>query len=455
MAYLIDNLAEALNNNITSARQLIEDCFTAIDAPEGEGSRAFITSYHDRARHHADMIDHARKQGWPLPKYAGIPISIKDLFNEAGQVTKAGSVVLQDVSPADQDATVVARLKAAGFIVIGRTNMTEFAFSGLGMNVHYGSPRSPFERDTKNVNSGRVSGGSSSGSAVSISDGMAAATIGSDTGGSTRVPAAFCGIVGFKPSTSRMPNEGVYPLSKSFDVAGPMGASVRCCAILDSIMADKNFGTSSHFPLKNLRLGLPMGYLFDDLDDHVAQSFTLATNLLSMAGVKIQEIAIAQIEDLRPSNNNKSIVAAEAYALHRERLESEAVKSYDPYIAHRLAGGHNISASVYIDMLAARQKIWATVQAETDAFDALILPTSPIIPPQLSTLNSIAAKTLANAQCLRNTSLSNYLDRPTVTLPCHETGTAPVGLSLIGPQNHDNRLLAIAASVESCLGARH
>ena len=453
MTYVINDVIAALNTNKITARQLVENCLAAIDDPDGEGQRAFISTYHDRARQQADMIDHARKQGWAVPKFAGIPLSVKDLFDEAGIVTKAGSIVLKDAAPASQDAIVVARLKAAGFIVIGRTNMTEFAFSGLGTNAHYGTPRSPFERDPKNPKIGRVAGGSSSGSAVSISDQMAVATIGSDTGGSTRAPAAFCGIVGFKPTTDRMPGTGIFPLSTSFDAAGPMGTSVDCCAILDSLMAGKDGNTEPPFPVKNLRLAIPVGYLFDDLDDHVAQCFAAAIKALSAAGAIIEEMPIAPIEAMRPSNNTKSIVAAEAYALHCDRLKSDAVAQYDPYIAHRLAGGHDISTTDYINMFAARKKVWADVQTMTQHFDALVLPTSPALPPTLDTLDSIAAKTAINARCLRNTSLSNYLDQPTITLPCHGAGTAPVGISLMGPRLHDRRLFAIAAGVEKILNA--
>ena len=453
MTYVINDVIAALNTNKITARQLVENCLAAIDDPDGEGQRAFISTYHDRARQQADMIDHARKQGWAVPKFAGIPLSVKDLFDEAGIVTKAGSIVLKDAAPASQDAIVVAQLKAAGFIVIGRTNMTEFAFSGLGTNAHYGTPRSPFERDPKNPKIGRVAGGSSSGSAVSISDQMAVATIGSDTGGSTRAPAAFCGIVGFKPTTDRMPGTGIFPLSTSFDAAGPMGTSVDCCAILDSLMAGKDGNTEPPFPVKNLRLAIPVGYLFDDLNDHVANCFTAAIEALSAAGAIIEEMPIAPIEAMRPSNNTKSIVAAEAYALHRDRLESDAVAKYDPYIAHRLAGGQDISATDYINMFAARKKVWADVHTMTRHFDALVLPTSPALPPTLDTLDSIAAKTTINAHCLRNTSLSNYLDQPTITLPCHGAGTAPVGISLMGPRLHDRRLFAIAAGVEKILNA--
>ena len=451
MTYLINDVIADLNTHKITARQMVENCLFAIDSPDGEGKRAFISTYHDRARQQADSVDHARRQGWALPKFAGIPLSVKDLFDETGVVTTAGSIVLKDAAPANKDAIVVARLKAAGFIVIGRTNMTEFAFSGLGTNEHYGTPRSPFERNPKDPKIGRVAGGSSSGSAVSISDQMAAATIGSDTGGSTRAPAAFCGIVGFKPTTDRMPGSGIFPLSTSFDAAGPMGTSVDCCAILDSLMSGNEGNTEPLFPVKNLRLAIPIGYLFDDLDDHVANCFTAAVKALSAAGAIIKEIPIAPIEAMRPSNNTKSIVAAEAYALHRDRLESDTVAQYDPYIAHRLAGGEDISATDYINMLATREKVWADVHTVTQYFDALILPTSPTLPPTLDALDSIAAKTTINARCLRNTSVSNFLDQPTITLPCHGAGTAPVGVSLIGPRLHDRRLFAIAAGVEKIL----
>ena len=451
MTHILNDFIVALNTSKISARELVDDCLAAIDNPEGEGQRAFISTYHDRAQQQADMVDQARKRGWGVPKFAGIPLSIKDLFDEAGCVTKAGSTVLRAATPAIQDASVVARLKAAGFIVIGRTNMTEFAFSGLGTNVHYGTPRSPYERDPKNPEIGRVAGGSSSGSAVSISDRMAAATIGSDTGGSTRAPAAFCGIVGFKPTTNRMPSHGIFPLSTSFDAAGPMGTTVGCCAILDSLMAGEDGQSVIPFPINKLRLAIPVGYLFDDLDDHVARCFAAAIDALSAAGAVIEDVPIAPIEAMRPSNNTKSIVAAEAYALHRDRLKSDAVAEYDPYIAHRLSGGQNISAADYINMLATREKIWADVQVMTQHFDALILPTSPILPPALRTLDTIEAKTATNASCLRNTSLSNYLDRPTITLPCHSLGTAPVGISLMGPRLHDRHLLAIASGVEKVI----
>ena len=329
--------------------------------------------------------------------------------------------------------------------------MTEFAFSGLGTNVHYGDARSPFERDPHDPLIGRVAGGSSSGSAVSISDNMAPATIGSDTGGSTRVPAAFCSIVGLKPTTTRMPGAGVFPLSTSFDAAGPMANSVSCCAILDDIMAGGPGDDASAMPVKGLRLAMPKGYLFDDLDPHIASCFAAAIDRLSAAGASITDITIAAIEAVKPSNRAKSIVAAEAYQIHKSRLEASQGEGYDPLIAFRLGGGKDILASDYIEMMHTRRAIWAEVHAAVDDFDALVLPTSPAIPPSLSSLVDISAKTKINARCLRNTAMSNYLDRPTITIPCHPAGSAPAGLSLIAGQGQDRRLLAMAAGSEAII----
>ena len=454
MTYIIQDIVSALNRKEITARALVEDCLQAIDEPLGEGNRAFITTYHDRARQNADIVDYSRKMGWSTPKYAGIPLSIKDLFDEAGEVTRAGSLILNNGTPAREDSTVVARLKAAGFIILGRTNMSEFAFSGLGTNPHYGTPRSPFERDPNNSQVGRIAGGSSSGSAIAISDKMTVATIGSDTGGSTRAPAAFCGIVGFKPTSSRMPSKGIFPLSKSFDAAGPIGSSVNCCAIIDNLMAGGLGEFETPFPVKGLRLAMPVGYLFEDLDDHVASSFEKAIDWLSAAGAHVEELSIESIEEMRPSNSSKSIVAAEAYALHKDWLESDDVKLYDPFIAHRLSGGQNISVSEYLDMLSFRKKVWEEVQFATRAFDALIMPTTPILPPELASLNSMDAKTKINAKCLRNTSVTNYLDRPSMTLPCNSLHNPPVGISLIGSRQHDRRLIAIAAGIETELNRK-
>src|SRR5262245_41058367 len=192
----------------TSSRSLVEECLGRILDPAGEGPRVFLKVYADQARTAADYIDCLRKHGAAPSRFAGIPVSVKDRFDMAGDVTTAGSVALRDAPPAARDCRAVARVRAAGFIPVGRTNMTEFAYSGLGLNPHYDTPRNPYDRAT-----GRIPGGSSSGAAVSVTDGMAIAALGTDTGGSCRIPAAVCGTVGYKPTTGRIPIDGVLPLS--------------------------------------------------------------------------------------------------------------------------------------------------------------------------------------------------------------------------------------------------
>ena len=229
------SVAADLESGATCARKLVEQCLAKIADPAGEGARAFIHVDKDAALNAADAMDRLRKAHAAPSPFAGIPVSIKDLFDIKGQVTRAGSRALEeDCTPAEADAPVVARLRRAGFIVIGRTNMTEFAYSGIGINPHYGTPKSVWNRSV-----GHVPGGSSSGAAVSIADGMAFGALGTDTGGSCRIPAAFNGIVGYKPTQARIPLDGGVPLSFSLDSYGPLARSVACCATLDAVLADE------------------------------------------------------------------------------------------------------------------------------------------------------------------------------------------------------------------------
>ena len=235
MGATVAQLAAKLDSGAASAQSLAESCLDAIGDPAGEGCRAFLHIDRDKTLDQAGSSDLMRGYGVVPSRLAGIPISIKDLFDVAGEVTRAASTILADRPAATQDAPPIARLRAAGAVFIGRTNMTEFAFSGIGMNPHYGTPASPWDRAT-----GRVPGGSTSGGAVSVADGMAALAIGSDTGGSCRIPAALCGIVGFKPTASRISRDGAFPLSRSFDSIGSLGQSVACVAFADAIMAGED-----------------------------------------------------------------------------------------------------------------------------------------------------------------------------------------------------------------------
>jgi aspartyl-tRNA(Asn)/glutamyl-tRNA(Gln) amidotransferase subunit A len=224
----IAEAAAALASGRTTSRALVETALDRIADPAGEGARTFVRTYPTQARASADAIDALRRANRAPSPFAGIPVSLKDLLDVAGEPTPAGSVVLADAPLATAHAPVVQRLLAAGLIPVGRTNMTEFAFSGVGINPHYGTPRSPYGRQADG--SGRVPGGSSSGAAVSVSDHMAFAAIGTDTGGSCRIPAAFCGVVGYKPTQRRVPRDGVLPLSTTLDSIGPLARTVACCA---------------------------------------------------------------------------------------------------------------------------------------------------------------------------------------------------------------------------------
>src|ERR1700726_3888180 len=279
------SLADDLASGRTSARKLVDDCLARIGDASGEGVRAFIHVDAEAAIEAAEAMDRLREvRAAPAP-YAGIPVSIKDLFDIKGQVTRAGSRALEDSAPAERDATVVARLRRAGFVVIGRTNMTEFAYSGIGINPHYGTPKGAWQR-----NVGHVPGGSSSGAAVSVVDAMAHGALGTDTGGSCRIPAAYNGIVGFKPTQRRVPLDGGVPLSFTLDSFGPLARTTQCCAILDAVLADETFVPLRPRPIKGMRLAVPTTVVLDELDEEVARTFERALESLSRHGALIDRI---------------------------------------------------------------------------------------------------------------------------------------------------------------------
>lgn len=441
----IAELASGLQSGSTSSRRLVEECLARIADPKGEGPRAFLKVHADSARAAADYYDRLRTHGVSLSPWAGIPVAIKDLFDMAGDVTTAGSKVLLGEPPARADCAAVARLRASGFIPIGRTNMTEFAYSGLGLNPHYGTPLSPFERSR-----GRAPGGSSSGAAVSIVEQMAYGALGTDTGGSCRIPAAFCGIVGFKPTARRVPVSGVFPLSQTLDSVGPLAASVACCATLDAVLADEPTAALDVMGLRGRRFAVATHYALDSLDTHVGRDFERAIGRLSGAGAKVEEIPLAELDELPAINRKGSFSGPEAYALHRERLESKAAQ-YDPRVLVRLQRGREQSAADYLDLIRARSDLQRRVDKSLAEFDAVLLPTAPIIPPLLQDLESDEAYSRTNQLALRNTSIANFLDRCAISLPCHEAGDAPVGFMLMGAHGGDRRLLGMAAAVEAAL----
>lgn len=440
----IDQQAAALRLKQTSSLALTEAALARIAAPDGEGARVFTRVYTEAALASARASDLLRGAGLARSVIDGLPISIKDLFDVAGETTLAGSVVRQGEPVAAEHALVVQRLLAAGAVVIGRTNMTEFAYSGLGINPHYGTPLNAWDRGT-----GRIPGGSSAGAAVSVTDGMAVAGIGSDTGGSVRIPAALCGLVGFKPTARRVPTRGVLPLSTNLDAIGPLASSVACCAHLDAILSGRDQPLPAQATLRGLRLAVPVTLALDGMDAHVAASFQAALSRLSAAGVLVQDLVVPAFSELAAINAKGGFIAAEAWAWHRKLIAASADR-YDPRVVSRILRGKDMSAADYIDVLQARVRWIAEVQASIADFDAMLMPTVPVVAPVVVELVASEEDYFrTNGLILRNPTLINFLDGCALTIPCHAAGTAPVGLMLAGPALSDQRILSIGLAVEA------
>jgi len=441
----------ALAGGALSSEQLLAHCLERIADNNGEGPRTFVRLFEKQARATAKTWDELRKAGAPLPVLAGIPVSVKDLFDVAGSTTLAGSVALRERPAALRDAPVLTRLRAAGAVIPGTTNMTEFAMGGLGLNPHYGTPRNPFDRAR-----GLIPGGSSSGAAISVTDGMAMAAIGSDTAGSVRMPAALCGIVGFKPTACRVPLAGSIPLAATLDSIGPLAASVADCALLDAVLAGEATDSLQSAALSGLRFAVPQTLVLDDLEAPVAKAFAGALSRLSNAGAKISEIPFAELAELGVVNGRAQggYAVIEGYAWHRRLLEDRR-ELYDPIVAARFANGAKASAADYIELGEARHDLIARAHNTCAPFDAVLMPTVPIIAPPISDVDGNEARWLAtNRLLIRNPFVANFLDCCALTVPCHEPGSAPVGMTVMGTHLADRRILAIGMAIEACLADR-
>lgn len=435
----IQQLAADLAAGRTTSRTLTEEAFARIEDPKSEGKRVFIRTYKAQALAAAEASDLQRKAGLVLSPLAGIPVSIKNLCDVAGDTTLSGSRALDDAPPAKADAPVVARLRAAGAVIVGSTNMSEFAFSGVGFNPHYGTPGNPADRK-------RVPGGSSSGAAVSVADRMAVAALGTDTGGSVRIPSAVCGLVGFKPTARRVPIDGVVPLSTSLDSIGPLANSVECCAIVDAVFAAEPIHVPEAAPLAGLRFAIPKQFVMDELEPVVVAAFERACAALAAKGVKIEPIDLPQLNELPAINAKGGFAASEAYAWHR-KLIARRGKDYDQLVYPRILRGKEMSAADYIDLLAARTDLQKRVSAITSNYDSVIMPTCAIAAPTLDEVSTPEGFTRKNMLLLRNTTVGNFLDRCSISLPCHAAGELPVGFMLMGEAMTDKRLLGLARSV--------
>lgn len=444
----IHETAAKLESGSLSSIELTRQALSRMNDPAGEGRRVYVRRNDGRALKLAEAADAVRQSGHRRSPLEGITISVKDLFDLSGETTLAGSVALQGGKAAKADARVVNRLIAAGAVITGTTNMSEFAFSGIGINPHYGTPLNPYDRET-----GRVPGGSSSGAAVSVTDGMAIAAIGTDTGGSIRIPSALCGLTGFKPTARRVSAEGVVPLSTSLDSIGPLAASVHCCAVIDSVISGSLEELPQEIDIRGLRFAVPKTVVLSDMDDTVSQVFARAVTALSEAGALISEIELSEFSEVADIYARGNMVAAEAYAWHRE-LIAEKGEVYDPRVKARIIRGGEVSAADYIRTLETRAEWKRRVLRKVEGFDALLMPTVPIIAPAVKPLvESDAAFFAANGLILRNPTMINFLDGCALSLPAHDVGEAPVGLMLAGTEMRDRHILAVGLAVERVMNA--
>lgn len=445
---LIDKTMDSLAAGETSSRKLVEACLAAAVDPAGQGALTFTRIDPDSALHAADAVDKHRRAGARQGLLSGLPISVKDLFDVAGELTAAGSIVLADAPPAAKDAAAIARLRDAGAVLVGRTNMTEFAYSGLGINPHYGTPRNPYDR----IN-GRIPGGSSSGAAISVTDRMAAAAIGTDTGGSLRIPAALCGLTAFKPTARRVPMQGVLPLSTSLDSVGSIAPTVACCARIDAVLCGDEYVQLAPTYLAELRLGILQGYVLDDLDADVERRFGAAVSILSRADANLKEVQFSALDEIPGCYANGGIPAFEAYEWHRQLIAAHG-ELYDPRVLVRILRGKEISQLQYVELINARHRIISEAERSFTDVDVWLLPTVPRIAPLIADLVSDdAAYMQANATMLRNPCIFNFLDGCALSIPCHLPGEAPVGLMVAAPSGHDQKLLRIGAAIEAALAS--
>ena len=446
MTKTIRELAADLAAERLTSVALTQEMLARAEAHRAEGGHAYVSLDGEQALKEARASDALRAAGVVASPLAGIPISIKDLFDVRGQVSSAASLALTDAPPAASDAVAVARLRAAGAVLLGRSTMSEFAFSGLGLNPHYGTPRNPHDER-------RVAGGSTSGGAVTVALQMAAGALGTDTGGSIRIPSAFCGLTGFKPTAATVPLAGTVPLSRSLDSAGPIANSVDCCAILHAALSDQELSTEAP-RLAGLRFGYTADFVGAGVDAQVRQAFDAALAQLRAAGALVEQFDFPELLQLPAINGGGGLVAAEAWHWHRELLEARGAQ-YDQRVAARIRRGQQQGAAEYLDLLDARAHLRAIAQQRLAPYDAWLMPSVAIVAPEVAALEADDATFFAtNGLVLRNASVINFLDGCALSLPCHDKGELPVGLSICGLNGRDARILAIARSVEALLRER-
>jgi aspartyl-tRNA(Asn)/glutamyl-tRNA(Gln) amidotransferase subunit A len=443
VTHTLNMLARDLEAGSTSAVALAEAALSRITWQREQGIPAFVRINAAVVLREARQSDERRRAGRSLSPYDGVPFAVKDLLDIAGEATPAGSKLLSNAPAAETDSDAVATLRAKGLVVLGRTNMTEFAYSGLGLNPHHGTPPSIYDRKT-----GRIPGGSSSGSAVAVADGVCAIALGTDTGGSCRIPAAFNGIAGFKPTASRISKRGAFPLSSLFDSVGPLAATAQCCAIADDLLTGGDGTAMAVAPSRPMRLGALSNYVMDGLEPAVAADYARGVARLKACGAVVEDFSFPDLAELPALLQNGGIVASEAWHLHKIWL-ADSEEKYDPRVASRIRLGSQTSSMTFARLLARRAEMVASFASAASAFDAVMCPAVPMVAPRLADLGTDEEYRRLNGLVLRNTYVFNFLDCCAGVVPMHAEGAAPTGLMLAGPAGTDRLILATMAKVQA------
>ena len=405
---------------------------------------AYLAVTAERARAQARAAEAQIAAGTYLGPLHGIPLAFKDLVDVAGLPTTGGSTLLRDHIAA-ADATVARRLFAAGVVLLGKTQLVEFAFGGTGVNHHYGTPVNPWDAETH-----RLPGGSSSGSGVAVAAGLAPAALGSDTGGSVRIPASFCGLTGLKPTFGLLPNTGVLPLDPTLDSIGPLCRTAGDCALLFQAMADPALCMVDHLEgeVAGLRLCFPHEYFWDDVDVEVETAVRAAASVFADLGVYADEISLDVLDELAQWRSGPSTTAVEAYLYHRRNLEAH-FDQFDPIVSARILDGREVLAADFLEQLRVREELRCKARMALENVDFLVTPTTPFVAPALDAIDRDDVYFSINGLCLRNTIAVNLLGLCAVSLPCGFTGDGlPIGLQLIGHPRDEARLLRLARAFE-------
>lgn len=449
-------LRAALQAGSVSSAELVDASLGSIrESPAG-----FVEVFEESAQAQARAADARRETGAWIGPLNGVPVAVKDMLDVEGSRTVVGSPkALGDVPPAAADALVVERLKMAGAIIVGKTLVTELGCTGLGHNPHYPAAASPF--------GGRAAGGSSTGCGVAVGLGQVPVAIGTDTAGSVRIPSAFCGVTGFKPSFGLLSSGGCHPVAgHSLDTIGPLATCVDDCAVVLRVMAGllDSAPPLQPPPASSLRLLVPVPLAWERLEGPVESAFRGALAALQEAGAAVRELPVPQLGAVHSylaelASAMKPIMLSEAAAANSQVLDDEARQGMlEPVTRGLLNSGRGFTAVQYLAAQNTRRRLRSVVDPCTRGFDAVLMPTVPIVPPRLEELKTDADIEKANLECMRLTRFANLLGRPAASLPCHavaasEAETIPVGLMVMGEAGGDDTCLRVALAVQGVLHA--